>query len=166
VATANHTHQFPHTGENLMKLFPIALTALLAIIVVAVTRPAPHAPRSHAIKESLINPVTVAVSVTPGQLVPLDTATIAATFSTAGPKSGPYTATLELRPSAGDPGPTGTQGGFRLHRNQPLTVYWEWRAGAALPPGVYTVRVRLRDVAGHTVASGTAPAPLIVAGRS
>jgi hypothetical protein len=149
-----------------MKLFPIALTALLAIIVVAVTRPAPYVPRSHAIKESLVTTVTVAVGVTPRRLVPLDRATIAATFSTAGSESGPYTAILELRPSAGDPGPTATQGGFRLRRDQPLTVYWEWRAGAALPPGVYTVRVRLRDVAGYTVASGTAPAPLIVAGRS
>jgi hypothetical protein len=149
-----------------MKLYPIALTTLLAIIVVAVTRSAPHAPRSHAIKELLVNPVTVAVGVTPRRLVPLDRATIAATFSTAGSESGPYTAILELRPSAGDPGPTATQGGFRLRRGQPLTVYWEWRTGAALPPRVYTVRVRLRDVAGHAVASGTAPTPLIVVGRS
>jgi hypothetical protein len=149
-----------------MKLFPIALTALLTIIGVAVTRPAPHALRSHAMKEALVNPVTVAVGVTPQRLVPLDRATIAATFSTARPESGPYTATLELRPSAGGPEPTATQGGFRLRWGQPLTVYWAWRAGAALPPGVYVVRVRLRDVAGHAVASGTAPTPLIVAGRS
>jgi hypothetical protein len=158
--------QGPHTGENLMKLYPIALTALLASIIVWAARPAPHAPRSRAITESLVNPVTVAVGVTPRRLVPLDRATIAATFSTAGSESGPYTATLELRPRAGGPGPTATQGRFRLRRGQPLTVYWEWRAGAALPPGVYAVRVRLRDVAGHAVASGTAPAPLIVAGRS
>jgi hypothetical protein len=149
-----------------MKLFPIALTALLAIIVVAVTRPAPHAPRSHAIKEALVHPVTVAVGVTPRRLDPLDRATIAATFSTAGSESGPYTATLELRPRAGGPGPTATQGGFRLRRAQPLTVYWEWRAGAALPPGEYAVRVRLRNVAGYVVAGGTAPASLIVTGRS
>jgi hypothetical protein len=144
-----------------MKLYPIALSALLAIIVVSVMRPAPLAPRSHATV-----PVTVAVGVTPRPLVLLDTATIAATLSTAGPQSGPYTATLELRPRAGGRGPTATQGGFRLRRGQPLTVYWEWRAGAALPPGEYTVRVRLRDVAGHAVASGMAPAPLIVVGRS
>ena len=142
-----------------MKLYPIALSALLAIIVVSVMRPALHAARSRAT-------VPVTVGVTPRPLVPLDTATIAATLSTTGPQSGPYTATLELRPRAGGRGPTATQGGFRLRRGQQLTVYWEWRAGAALPPGEYTVRVRLRDVAGQAVASGTAPAPLIVVGRS
>ena len=144
-----------------MKLYLIVLSTLLAIIVVSVTRSAPHAPRSRAGV-----PVTVAVAVTPRQLSLLDTATIAATFSTARPTSGPYTVTLELRPRAGGPAPTATQGSFTLHPGRPLTVYWEWRAGAALPPGVYAVRVQLRDVAGHAVASGTAPAPLIVAGRS
>jgi hypothetical protein len=149
-----------------MKLYPIALTVLLAIIVVSATRPAPHALRSRAIKESLVNPATVAVGVTPRQFVPLDTTKIAATFSTAGPESGPYTATLALLPRGGGPGPSATQGGCRLRWGQQLTVYWEWHAGAALPPGVYTVRVRLRDVAGHAAPSGTAPAPLIVAGGS
>ena len=151
---------------KIYRLYPTALTVLLALIVVAAASPAPHGPRPRALNASLVHPVTVAVGVTPRQLVPLNRATIAATFSTAVPESGPYTATLELRPRAGGRGPTTTQGGFRLRRGQPLTVYWEWRAGAALPPGVYAVRVRLRDVAGHAVASGTAPAPLIVAGRS
>jgi len=149
-----------------MKLYPIALTALLAMTVVSATRLTTHTPRSHAIKEALVNPITVAVGVTPRRLSPLDTATIAATFSTARPKDGPYTATLELRPREGGHGPTATQGGFRLRPDQSLTVYWEWRAGAALPPGRYTVWVRLGDPRGHTVANGTAPAPLIVAGRS
>ena len=129
--------------------------------VVSATRLTTHTPRSRATA-----PVTVAVGVTPQRLSPLDTATIAATFSTARPKDGPYTATLELRPRGGGPGPTATQGGFRLRPDQSLTVYWEWRAGAALPPGRYTVWVRLGDPRGHTVANGTAPAPLIVAGRS
>jgi hypothetical protein len=151
---------------RIYRLYPIALGALLALIVVAATRPGPHTPRSRAFNASLVHPVTAAVGVTPRRLVPLDTATIAATFSTAGPVSGPYTATLELQPRVDGPTPTATQGGFRLRRGQPLTVYWEWRAGAALPPGVYTVRVQLRDVAGHAVAFGTAPAPLIIAGRS
>src|SRR5436305_8497536 len=144
-----------------MKLYPFALTALLAMTVVSATRLTTHTPRSRASA-----PVTVAVGVTPRRLNPLDTATIAATFSTARPKDGPYTATLELRPRGGGPGPTATQGGFRLRPDQSLTVYWEWRAGAALPPGRYTVWVRLGDPRGHTVANGTAPAPLIVAGRS
>jgi hypothetical protein len=104
--------------------------------------------------------------VTPQRLSPLDTATIAATFSTAGSEGGPYTAILELRPRGGGHGPTASQGGFRLRPGQTLTVYWEWRAGATLPPGRYTVRVRLRDPREHTVAHGTAPAPLIVLRRS
>ena len=150
---------------KIYRLYPIGLTALLAVIVVAATRPAPHAPQPHTLNASLVHPVTVAVGVTPRRLSPLDTATIAATFSTAGPDSGPYTARLELLPRRGGPSPTATQGGFRLRPGQRLTVYWEWRAGATLPPGVYTVRVRLGDGRGHILASGTAPAPLIVAGR-
>jgi hypothetical protein len=149
-----------------MKLYPIALTALLAMTIVSATRLTTHTPRSRAIKASLVHPVTVAVGVTPGRLSPLDMATIAATFSTAGSEGGPYTAILELRPQGGAHELTASQGGFRLHPDQSLTVYWEWRAGAALPPGRYTVWVRLRDPRGHTVANGTAPAPLIVAGRS
>jgi hypothetical protein len=149
-----------------MKLYPIALTALLAMTIVSATRLTTHTPRSRAIKESLVNPVAVAVGVTPQRLSPLDTATIAATFSTAGSEGGPYTAILELRPRRGGHGPTASQGGFRLHPGQALTVYWEWRAGAALPPDRYMVWVRLSDPRGHTVANGAAPAPLIVAGRS
>jgi len=144
-----------------MKLYPIGLTALLALTVVSATRLTTHTPRSRATA-----PATVVVGVTPRRLSPLDTATIAATFSTARPKDGPYTATLELRPRDGGHEPTATQGGFRLHPDQSLTVYWEWRAGASLPPGRYTVRVRLGDPGGQTVANGTAPAPLVVARRS
>jgi hypothetical protein len=160
------TSWFRHTGENPMKLYPIALIALLALTVVSATRLTSHTPRSRALKEALVNPVTVAVGVTPRRLSPLDTATIAATFSTAGSEGGPYTAILELRPREGGHEPTASQGGFRLHPGQPLTVYWEWRAGVALPPGRYTVWVRLRDLRGHTVANGTAPTPLIVVRRS
>jgi hypothetical protein len=144
-----------------MKLYPIALTALLAMTVVSATSLTTHTPRSRATV-----PVTVAVGVTPQRLSPLDTATIAATFSTAGSEGGPYTAILELRPQGGGHEPTASQGGFRLHPGQSLTVYWEWRAGATLPSGRYTVWVRLNDPRGHAVATGTAPAPLIVAGRS
>ena len=50
----------------------------------------------------------------------------------------------------------------RLHHGQPLSVYWEWRAGAMLPPGVYTVHVQLRDVTRQVVTSGTAPASLVI----
>src|SRR5438105_11672602 len=53
-------HHVPHTGGYPMKLYPIALTALLAIGVVAATRMAPHALRSHAPV-----PVTVTLRVTP-----------------------------------------------------------------------------------------------------
>jgi hypothetical protein len=63
---------------------------------------------------------------------------------------------------AGHDALTATQGAFRLHHGQPLSVYWEWRAGATLPPGAYTVRVRLSDVTRQVVASGTAPVSLVV----
>jgi hypothetical protein len=45
-----------------------------------------------------------------------------------------------------------------------MTVFWEWRAGASLPPGVYTVGVRLVSAAHPQagVASGTAGTPLTV----
>jgi hypothetical protein len=65
-------------------------------------------------------------------------------------------------PRAGHNALTATQGGFRLHHGQPLSVYWEWRVGAMLPPGVYTVHVWLRDVTRQVVTSGTAPASLVI----
>ena len=93
----------------------------------------------------------------------------AGTFSSNRSVAGPYAATLELRPHsggravpAGHDALTATQGAFRLHHGQPLSVYWEWRAGAMLPPGVYTVHVRLRDVTRQVVTSGTAPASLVI----
>jgi hypothetical protein len=63
---------------------------------------------------------------------------------------------------AGHDALTATQGGFLLHHGWPLSVYWEWRAGAALLPGAYTVRVQLSDVTRQVVASGTAPASLVI----
>jgi hypothetical protein len=63
---------------------------------------------------------------------------------------------------AGPDALTATQGAFRLRHGQPLSVYWEWRAGATLPPGAYAVRVRLRDVTRQVVASGTAPTSLVI----
>ena len=113
--------------------------------------------------------MVVSVRVTPTRLAPLDRATIAATFSTDRLVAGPYTATLDLRAHsggravpAGHDALTATQGAFRLHHGQPLSVYWEWRAGATLPPGAYTVRVRLSDVTRQVVASGMAPVSLVI----
>ena len=144
-----------------MKLYPFALVALVAVGAASATSLLPRAPRSHASV-----PVNVTVGVTPRRLIPLETATIAATFSTVGPDSGPYMATLELRPRDGYHSPTATQGGFWLHPGRPLTVYWEWRAGATLPPGLYSVWVRLVDWRGHFATSNRAPAPLLVDGQS
>jgi hypothetical protein len=61
-------------------------------------------------------------------------------------------------------GPSAAQAGFTLRHGQQLTLYWEWRAGASLPPGTYTVRVVLCEAArpGRLVASGTATTPLSV----
>ena len=103
-----------------MKLYPFALTALLAMTVVSATRLTTHTPRSRASA-----PVTIAVGVTPRRLNPLDTATIAATFSTAGSEGGPYTTILQLRPRGGGHGPTASQGGFRLRPE--LYEFWQHR---------------------------------------
>ena len=103
---------------------------------------------------------------TPTRLTILDIATFAATFSPARPDTGPYTAILELQPRSGGHTLRAAQEGFHLHRGQPLSVYWEWRAGTTLPPGVYTVRVRLSDKIRQIVATGTAPGALIVARHS
>lgn len=146
-----------------MKIYPIILTAFLSITVPSADRLTTPALPAHGGAPAS---VSVSVSVTPTRLMPLDTATFAATFSSARPDTGPYTATLELQPRRGDHTLTAAQGGFRLHWGQPLSVYWEWRAGATLPPGVYTVRVRLRDRTRQLVATGTAPVSLIVARRS
>jgi hypothetical protein len=144
-----------------LKTYPIVLAAFLAIIVPSVDRLATPALQTHGGA-----PISVSVSVIPTRLAPLDVATFAATFSSARPGTGAYTATLELQPRSGGNTPTATQGGFHLHRGQPLSVYWEWRAGTTLPPGVYTVRVRLRDRMRQIVATGTAPVSLIVARHS
>jgi hypothetical protein len=147
-----------------MKMYLIAFAAVLSITALSTTHLTTQAFRSHTTA-----PPTVSVSVTPTRLTPLDRATIAATFSSDRPDAGPYTATLELRPHsggrvvpAGHAPLTATQGGFRLHHGQRLSVYWEWRAGATLPPGAYTVRVRLRDVTRQVVASSTAPVSLVI----
>ena len=147
-----------------MKMYLIAFAAVLSITALSTTHLTAPASRSHTIA-----PPSVSVSVTPTRLMPLDRATIAARFSSDRPDAGPYTATLELRPHSGGRAVparhealTATQGGFRLHHGQPLSVYWEWRAGATLPPGAYMVRVQLSDVTRQVVASGTAPVSLVV----
>ena len=147
-----------------MRMYLIGFAAVLSITALSTTHLTTYASRSHTTA-----PPSVSVSVTPTRLTPLDRATIAARFSSDRPDAGPYTAALELRPHsdgravpAGHDALTATQGAFRLHHGQPLSVYWEWRAGATLPPGAYTVRVRLGDVTRRVVASGTAPASLVI----
>jgi hypothetical protein len=112
-------------------------------------------------------PAVLGVTATPPQLGLLDTVTIATTLYNGGPIAGPYVATLQLLSGDHGIGPSAAQGGFMLRHGQRLTLYWEWRAGASLPPGVYTVRVVLRDAArpGRLVASGTAITPLSVRHR-
>lgn len=150
-----------------MKMSLLACAAVLSITALSTTHLTTHASRSHTTA-----PPSVSVSVTPTRLTPLDRATIAARFTSDRPAAGPYTASLELRPHrggravpAGHDALTAIQGAFRLHHGQPLSVYWEWRAGAMLPPGAYTVRVRLRDVTRQVVTSGTAPAALVIVGH-
>lgn len=107
--------------------------------------------------------IVVTVSARPTPLMALDTATFVVTFSAVRPAAGPYTAILELQQRGGGPTRSATQGGFHLCRGQPLSVYWVWRAGKTLPPGVYTVRARLCDLLRRIVATATAPTPLVVA---
>jgi hypothetical protein len=141
-----------------VKISPIALAAVLCAAVLPAHSQIKHLPLSDTTA-----PPAVIVGVTPTRLASLDTATIAATFISAGTARGPFTATLELRPHTGGHALTAVQGGFLLRKGQRLSVYWEWRAGAALPPGTYMVRVRLSDRTRRALTSGTARAPLIVA---
>lgn len=106
--------------------------------------------------------IVVTVSVAPTRLMVLDTATFAATFVAARPAPSPYTAILELQPRGGGHTRSAVQGGFHLYRGRPVSIYWEWRAGTTLPPGVYRVRARLRDMSRRIVATGTARALLVV----
>jgi hypothetical protein len=149
-----------------MKLQPIALTTLLTMTSVSPAAVSATRPSAPASRPSAVVPIGVSVGVTPQRLSYLDTATIAATFSIDRP-GGRYTARLELLPQGSDrPTAWREQTELRLRAGQPVTVYWEWRSGASLPAGDYWVRVRVTDVGEHTVASGTAPAPLLVARRS
>lgn len=109
-------------------------------------------------------PAVLRVTATPAPLGLLDTVTIATKLYNGGPIAGPYVATVQLLSRDRGIGPSAAQGGFTLHHGQRLTLYWEWRAGASLPPGTYTVRVVLREAArpGRLVASGTATTPLSV----
>ena len=100
-------------------------------------------------------PAVLSVTATPAPLGLLDTVTIATTLYNGGPIAGPYVATLQLLPRDRGIEPSAAPGGFTLRHGQRLTLYWAWRAGASLPPGVYTVRVVLRETArpGRLVAS-------------
>jgi hypothetical protein len=83
------------------------------------------------------------LTATPLQARPLDTVTFATTFFNRGVACGPFRATLQLLAAYGGHPRSLSQSGFMLRHDQPLTVYWEWRVGASLPPGIYTVRVQL-----------------------
>lgn len=104
-------------------------------------------------------PAVLGVTSTPVQLGLLDRVTVATKLDNGGPIAGPYVAALQLLSRDRGIGPSVAQGGFTLHHGQRLTLYWEWRAGASLPPGAYTGRVVLREAArsGRLVASAGRP---------
>jgi hypothetical protein len=110
-------------------------------------------------------PRVVGVRATPSQLSPLNTATFSATIANTGFDGGPYRATLQLRPLSGGQVRSASQRGFMLRHNQRLTLYWEWRAGASLPPGRYAMRVLLSAASGaaQPLTALTAATSLIVA---
>ena len=104
-------------------------------------------------------PAVLGVTATPGQLGLLDRVTVATKLDNGGPIAGPYVAALQLLSRDRGVGPSVAQGGFTLHHGQRLTLYWEWRAGASLPPGAYAVCVVLCEAArpGRLVASAGRP---------
>jgi hypothetical protein len=110
------------------------------------------------------SPAVLAVRVTPARIEVLDRVTVAATLVASAGGAGRYAAILEFWPWGRGRTLRTAQGGLVLRPDRPLTVFWEWRAGESLPPGVYTVRVRLVSVAHPQgdVARGTARTPLTV----
>ncbi len=132
---------------------------------------APHSPGASVVQPtpaaSGAMPHVVSIVVTPAQLAPLERATFATTFVNDGFRIGPYRATLELLPYSGGPLRSLTQRGFLLRHAQPLTIYWEWRAGASLPPSRYALRVLLSELASaaRPLSTLTASRTLIVRPR-
>jgi hypothetical protein len=92
-------------------------------------------------------PSVVSLTATPLQAAPLDTVTFATTVFNGGWTRGPYRSTLQLLPEHGGQLRSLSQSGFMLRHDQQLTLYWEWRAGASLPPGLYTLRMQLATTA-------------------
>jgi hypothetical protein len=92
-------------------------------------------------------PSVTSLTATPLQVAPLETVTFATTFFNGGLTRGPYRATLQLLPEQGGQLRSLSQNGFMLRHNQQLTLYWEWRAGASLPAGLYKMRVLLGPAA-------------------
>ena len=92
-------------------------------------------------------PVVVSLTATPQPVAPLDRVTIIATLFNGGFACGPYRATLQLLPAHSNQLRSSSQSGFMLRHGRRLTLAWEWRAGASLPPGQYRMRLQLATVA-------------------
>jgi hypothetical protein len=107
------------------------------------------------------------IRATPGQLSPLDVVTFSTTIVNAGFDAGPYRATLQLLPRSAGQARSISQSGLMVRHSQRLTLYWEWRVGASLPPGKYAMRVLLNTAAhgAQPLTELTAATPLIVAER-
>ena len=112
-------------------------------------------------------PTVRSLTATPLRAAPLDTVTFTTTFSNAGVTRGPYSATLQLLPEDGGRPRSLSQSGFMLRPDQPLSLYWEWRADASLPPGRYSMRVQLATMAApaHVLASYTSTRRLTIVSR-
>jgi hypothetical protein len=94
-----------------------------------------------------VMPSVASLTATPLQADPLDTVTFAATVFNRGVTHGPYRATLQLLSEHGGQRRGLSQSGFMLRHDQRLTLYWVWRAGASLPPGLYDMRLQLSAAA-------------------
>jgi hypothetical protein len=109
----------------------------------------------------------ITLTATPLRAAPLDTVTFATTILNAGLTRGTFRASLQLLPEHGGQVRSLSQSGFMLRHDQYLSLYWEWRAGASLPPGSYKMCIQLDSTAEpqRVVASYTASQRLTILSR-
>jgi hypothetical protein len=154
-------------GRLLPRTILLVLSILAGICAVSVASlPGSVLARGQGIHRDAM-PSVISLTATPLRAAPLEMVTFAAALRNGGYTYGPYRATLQLLPENGGRHHSLTQSGFMLRHNQPLTLYWEWRAGASLPCGIYAMRVQLGTMAKprRVVASFTAGLRLTIVPR-
>jgi hypothetical protein len=109
----------------------------------------------------------ITLTATPLRAAPPDTVTFTTTILNGGVTRGPFRASLQLLPEHRGQVRSLSQSGFMLRHDQYLSLYWEWRAGASLPPGSYKMCIRLGTTAEpqRVVANYTASQRLTILSR-